>query len=53
MAGGTSNPIFKRVLSAAWLRPLIFLLLLFGLWDVAIRIFQIPPYQIALGGHVI
>jgi len=50
MAGGTSNPIFKRVLSAAWLRPLIFLLLLFGLWDVAIRIFQI---QIALRGHVI
>ncbi len=46
MAGLTGDPIFKRVLNAAWLRPLIFLLLLFGLWDVAIRVFQIPPYQI-------
>ncbi len=46
MAGSPSNPIFKRILSAAWSRPLILLLLLFGLWDVTIRIFQIPPYQI-------
>ena len=46
MVGGASDPIFRRVLNAAWLRPLIFLSLLFGLWDVAIRIFQIPPYQI-------
>ncbi len=46
MAGGMSDPNFKRALSAMWLRPLIFLLLLFWLWDLAIRLFQIPPYQI-------
>jgi NitT/TauT family transport system permease protein len=32
--------------AAAWLRPLLFLLLLIVVWDLAIRIFQIPPYQI-------
>jgi NitT/TauT family transport system permease protein len=53
MAGGTGESIFKRVLNAAWLRPLIFLLLLFCLWDGAIRIFQIPPYQIPTPKSVI
>jgi NitT/TauT family transport system permease protein len=33
-------------LHAAWLRPLFFLLLLIIGWDLAIRIFRIPPYQI-------
>jgi len=32
--------------AAAWLRPLLFLLLLVLVWDLAIRIFQIPPYQV-------
>ena len=32
--------------AAAWLRPLLFLLLLVVVWDLAIRIFQIPPYQV-------
>jgi NitT/TauT family transport system permease protein len=31
---------------AAWLRPVLFLLLLVVVWDLAIRIFRIPPYQI-------
>ena len=29
-----------------WFRPLLFLLLLVVLWDLAIRVFRIPPYQI-------
>src|SRR5262249_35624098 len=53
MASGASGPVFKRVLDAVWLRPLIFLLLLLGIWDVAIRIFQIPPYQIPAPKSVI
>jgi NitT/TauT family transport system permease protein len=53
MAGITSNLIVKRVLNAAWLRPLIFLLLLFLMWDLAIRIFRIPPYQIPTPWSVI
>jgi len=36
----------QRLLQAAWLRPLIFLLLLIALWDGAIRVFHIPPYQV-------
>ena len=36
----------QRLLQAAWLKPLIFLALLVALWDVAIRVFHIPPYQV-------
>lgn len=31
---------------AAWAKPLAFLLLLVGLWDVAIRVGRIPPYLV-------
>jgi len=41
---GRSLP--QRGLQAAWLRPLFFLVLLIVLWDLLIRVFQIPPYQI-------
>ncbi|MGN6460764.1 MAG: ABC transporter permease, partial [Pseudolabrys sp.] len=34
------------VLNAAWLRPVLFLVFLVVLWDVTIRVFRIPPYQI-------
>jgi NitT/TauT family transport system permease protein len=43
-AGGTSSAL--RVLNAGWLRPVFFLVFLVVLWDVTIRIFNIPPYQI-------
>jgi NitT/TauT family transport system permease protein len=33
-------------LTAAWLRPLLLLVMLVIVWDLAIRIFRIPPYQI-------
>src|SRR3974390_743911 len=46
MAGGAGGSILNRVLVSGWLRPLILVLILFGLWDVVIRVFQIPPYQI-------
>ena len=35
-----------RTLDAAWLRPLLLILLLIGLWDVTVRVFQIPPYLV-------
>lgn len=41
MTGG-----WQRLFQTAWLRPLIFLVLLVALWDVAIRLFHIPPYQV-------
>jgi len=42
--GGTSTAF--RVLNAGWLRPVFFLVFLVVLWDVTIRVFNIPPYQI-------
>ena len=35
-----------RALHGRGLKPLLFLVLLIVLWDVAIRVFRIPPYQI-------
>src|SRR3954447_9137504 len=43
-AGSTTSAL--RVLSAGWLRPVFFLVFLVVLWDVTIRVFNIPPYQI-------
>ncbi len=43
-AGGTSSAL--RILNAGWLRPVFFLVFLIVLWDVTIRVFNIPPYQI-------
>ncbi len=37
---------WHRRLRAGWSRPLIFLMLLVVGWDLAIRIFHIPPYQV-------
>lgn len=45
MAAGT-GPRPHRTFNAAWLRPVLFLVFLVVVWDVAIRVFRIPPYQI-------
>lgn len=42
-----------RLLQASWLRPLIFLVFLTVAWDLAIRIFNIPPYQVPKPADVI
>lgn len=34
------------ILNASWLRPALFLVVLIVLWDVVIRVFNIPPYQV-------
>jgi NitT/TauT family transport system permease protein len=36
----------SRTLQSGWVRPLLFLVLLGALWDLAIRVFHIPPYQV-------
>src|ERR1700730_6489784 len=43
---GPSSDRLQRGIRAAWLRPLIFLVLLVAGWDLAIRLFHIPPYQV-------
>src|SRR5947209_5288337 len=35
-----------RIVQASWIRPIILLVLIVVPWDLAIRIFHIPPYQI-------
>ncbi len=49
----TSQSGWHRWLQAGGIRPLIFLLLLVVGWDVVIRIFRIPPYQIPAPEDVI
>src|SRR4029450_447809 len=44
MAATNAN-FLQRATQSAWVRPVLFLVLLIVLWDVAIRIFRIPPYQ--------
>jgi NitT/TauT family transport system permease protein len=41
---------FARFLKAAWLRPFLFLIFIVAAWDLAIRLFWIPPYQIPAPG---
>ena len=38
--------IVTRALNAAWIRPFLFLIFIVVLWDLTIRVFRIPPYQI-------
>src|SRR6476469_10661251 len=45
MAAKNAN-FLQRATQSAWVRPVLFLVLLIVLWDVAIRIVRIPPYQI-------
>lgn len=37
---------FHRLLLSAWVKPVIFLVAMVVVWDVAIRVLGIPPYQI-------
>src|SRR3954468_5279187 len=37
---------WQRVLLSAWVRPVLLVILLLVVWDLAIRIFRIPPYLI-------
>ena len=41
------------LLNAAWLRPFLFLIFIVVAWDLAIRIFRIPAYQIPAPGDVV
>lgn len=41
------------LLQSAWLRPFLFICFIVILWDVAIRVLKIPPYQIPAPEHVL
>jgi NitT/TauT family transport system permease protein len=40
------SPWWRRTLLSAWARPVILVLLLVALWELAIRVFSIPKYLI-------
>jgi NitT/TauT family transport system permease protein len=46
MAGPGPRVAWLRGIQAGWLKPVLFLILLILLWDLAIRVFRIPPYQV-------
>jgi NitT/TauT family transport system permease protein len=35
-----------KLLNAAWLRPFLLPIFIVKFWDLAVRLFRIPPYQI-------
>src|SRR5206468_4546344 len=43
----------SRTLNAAWVRPFLFLVFIVVAWDVTIRLFKIPPYQIPAPADVV
>jgi len=42
-----------KLLNAAWVRPFLFLLVIVIAWDLSIRMFRIPAYQIPAPGDVV
>jgi NitT/TauT family transport system permease protein len=42
----SNGRFLHRAIQSNWLRPLLFLILLGVVWDVVIRLFNIPPYQV-------
>lgn len=42
-----------RALNAAWLRPFVLLIMIVVAWDLAIRLFHIPAYQVPAPGDVV
>lgn len=45
--------ILSKALNAAWIRPFLFLIFIVVLWDLTIRLFKIPAYQIPSPGDVV
>jgi len=43
----------SKALNAAWIRPFLFLIFIVVAWDVTIRLFRIPPYQIPAPADVV
>ncbi|MGJ4943618.1 ABC transporter permease [Bradyrhizobium sp. HKCCYLS1011] len=53
MAEPKAPPIFARALNVAWIRPLLFLIFIVAIWDLSIRLFKIPAYQIPAPADVV
>ena len=43
---GKRPSVWQRILFSAWMRPILLVVILLVVWDLAIRLFRIPPYLI-------
>ena len=43
----------SKALNTAWVRPFLFLIFIVVAWDLAIRVFKIPAYQIPAPADVV
>ena len=50
MAEPRAQGSVSRALNAAWVRPFLFLIFIVVAWDLAIRLFHIPAYQVPAPG---
>jgi NitT/TauT family transport system permease protein len=48
-----NKPLWQRALFSAWVRPVLLVVILLVIWDMAIRLFKIPPYLIPAPSAVI
>ena len=46
MAEARGQSSISKALNAAWVRPFLFLIFIVVIWDLTIRLFRIPAYQI-------
>ena len=53
MAEARAQGRVSKALNAAWIRPFLFLIFIVIVWDLAIRLFHIPPYQIPAPADVV
>jgi NitT/TauT family transport system permease protein len=53
MAESREQAGISRMLNAVWIRPFLFLIFIVAAWDITIRIFHIPQYQIPAPADVV
>ena len=53
MAEAKAPGSLSKLLNAAWVRPFLFLMFIVAAWDLTIRLFHIPAYQIPAPGDVV
>lgn len=53
MAEARVRSAIAKVVNAAWVRPFLFLIFIVVVWDLTIRIFKIPAYQIPTPADVV
>ena len=53
MAEVRGQGVLSKVVNAAWVRPFLFLIFIVIAWDLTIRLFKIPAYQIPAPADVV